>query len=186
MPTVRPILLGLAFLLGGCAGPREYAPDSPHYAYPADLKIDLNRPLAIPPGQASVRLQYGRAVARNGVEETEPYCIFEIDTVSDSPQAVQPDRFRITRFQRRVETFSGMPALPWHVVAIGNDDDGGPSLLYFISEFRLHSATQPGVRSLTCQVNQAGAAIPRHLTLAEIRQALGTYFSLELPRQSSV
>jgi hypothetical protein len=38
------------------------------------------------------------------------------------------------------------------------------------------------VRRLLCQHDQlaAGAGLPRHLTLAEIRQALGDFFAIEL------
>lgn len=184
MTVHRPILigLGLAALLSGCAGAREYGPESPHYAYPAGLTVELLRPLAIPPGEASVRLQYGRTVARNGVQEVDPYCIFEIDTVSDAVQMVAPARFRVTRIGRRMETFSGMPALPWRAIAAGLGRDDGPSHIYFVTEFRLQADGRPAVRALTCQHNVANVAVPHHLTLAEMRHALGDYFSLELPR----
>jgi len=185
MTVYRSLLfLGLAALSGACSSTPEYAPDSPHYAYPADMRLNLTRPLTIPAEQATLRLQYGHPVARNGVEESQPYCIFELDTVAATPQQVRPDTFRVTRFQRRVETASAMPTRPWRVAgpAVGFDDR--PSHLYYISEFRLHSDAQPQVRALACQSNQAaaGIAIPRHLTLAEIRRALGEYFVVELPR----
>lgn len=186
MPTYRPILagLGLAALLGACAGNRDYGPDSPYYAYPGDMRINLTRALEIPPGEATLRFQYGRTVARNGVQETDPYCIFELDTVSESPQQVAAESFRITRMERRVETFSGMPAIALPTVGRGLGRDDGPSHVYYITQFRLHSDRQAKVRTLACQHNQAsaGIAVPRHLTLAEIRQALGDQLVLELPR----
>lgn len=174
--------LGLAALLAGCAGAHEYGPNSPYYTYPVGMTIELLQPLAIPPGEASVRLQYGRTVARNGVQEVDPYCVFEIDTVSASAQTVPPARFRVIRVQRRMETFSGMPALPWRAFAVGLGRDDGPSHLYYVTEFRLQANGHPVVRSLACQHNVADVAIPRHLTMAEMRQALGNYFSLDLAR----
>lgn len=186
MPTIRVLLpaVALAALLGGCATGKPYGPDSPYFDYPLDMHIALLRPLEIEPGSATARLQYGRVVARNGVFDYDAHCIFEIDTVSEATQQVRPDVFRVTRFQRRIQDFAGMP-----VAAVGKlfavfDDDGGPSQAYYISEFRLHSDAQPQVRALTCQSDQnaAGIAIRRHLTLAEIREALGDWFRLDLPR----
>lgn len=180
-----PATLATALLLAGCQSQPPYPVDSPHYAYPRGLAIHLVQALEIPPGAATVRLQYGRPVARNGVQEVDPHCIFELDTVGDAVQRVAPDSFSVTRIQRREQTFSGMPAWPqpWpRSLRVGWDDDG-PSHLYYLTEFRLHSPRQPAVRSLTCQSNQmsAGIAIMRHLSLPEMRGALGDYFRLELP-----
>lgn len=178
MTIHHPILLGigLSALLAACA-------DTPRQASSA-LMLSLRQALTVPPNEATVRLQYGHTVARNGVQETDPYCILELATVSAAAQTVPPGSFRITRSQHRVETFSGMPVMPAPHFGGGIGGDGGPSQMYFITEFRLQSDAQPGVRSLTCQHDQgaAGVGIPRHLTLAQMRQALGDYFVLDLPR----
>jgi hypothetical protein len=176
----------LALVLAGCQSNRPHTEASPYYGYPRGLGISLVKPLEIPPDSATVRLQYGRVVARNGVEESQPHCIFEIATVRDTAQPVAPDSFAVTRIQRRVQTFSGMPVFPYYTdynMKVGWGDDDYPSHLYYLTEFRLHSDRQPLVRSLTCQSNQmaAGIAIMRHLTLAEIRGALGDYFRLDIP-----
>jgi hypothetical protein len=179
-----PTLLSLAILLGGCAQTGGNHPDSSPYDSHGDVRVNLVQALEIPPGEATVRLQYGRIVARNGVQETDPYCIFELETVSDQPQPVRPGSFPVTGFQRRIESFSGMPAVRWNPLGRGIGRDNGPSQMYYISEFRLRSEDQPKVRALTCQVDQGSAGIssPRHLTLAEMSQALGRFFSLELRR----
>jgi len=183
----------LATSLIGCAQTRNYPPDSPHYAYPGGARLTLDKPVDIPPDAATARLQYGGLVARNGVREEDPYCIFEIDTVKAEAQRIAPDRLTITGIQRRVQTFAGMPAWPYaygferrHLhragfQRIGFSDDDSPSQIYFLTEFRLRSAKQPQIRALTCLHNQMmpGVSIMRHLTLPEIRQALGSYFTLE-------
>lgn len=180
----------IAILPLGCGHVPEYPPDSPYYAYPGGARLTLNRTIEIPPDSATVRLQFGRPVARNGVHEEEPYCIFELETVSPTIQRVEPDRLTVTSIERRVRTFAGLPywpthhglrrhAVPWRV---GFADDDGPSQLYFITEFRLKSDQQPNVRALACQHNQMmpGVAIMRHLTLPEIRGALGGWFTLDV------
>ncbi len=179
--------------LAGCAQPSAYPPDSPHYAYPAGVRLVLERAVDIPPDAATVRFQYGQPVARNGVREEDPYCIFEVNTVAADSQRVAPDTLRVTAIERRIETFAGMPAWPGftrfglhershHGRRVVFDDDDGPSQIYYVTRFRLASAAQPDVRALTCQHNQMmpGVAIMRHVTLPEIRGALGAWFTLEL------
>ncbi len=183
---ILPILLALT--LGACASPGDHGPDSPYHAFPEQMRLTLHQPLAIPAEAATVPLQSGRIVPRNGVQEQEPHCVFEVNTVATSQQTVQPGTFQVTRVQRRVQTFSGMPVFHHYSLfrphRVGLDRGDGPSHVYFITEFRLRSEQQPDVRSLTCLHNQAAPASPfaRHLTLGEMRQALGAYFSLELPR----
>lgn len=168
-------------VLAGCASPGKYGPDSPYYGYPGGGRFILHQPLEIEADAATVRLQFGKVVARNAVQEEEPHCIFEINTVRDQPQRVAPDSFEITGVRRSITTFSGMPAL-FGPMRVGFDRDGSPSHIYYKTEFMLRSDRQPDVRAMTCQSNQMapGIAIMRHLTAAEIRQALGQVFSLSL------
>jgi len=176
-----PVFLLSLAMLAGCANPERYGADSPHYGYPGGGRFTLNQPLEIEANAATARLQFGRVVARNAVQEEEPHCIFEVNTVLDRPQRVEPDTFEITGVRRSITTFSGMPAL-FGTMRVGFDRDGSPSHIYYKTEFSLRSARQPDVRAMTCQSNQMtpGIAIMRHLTVAEIRQALGHVFSLSL------
>lgn len=174
--------LGLS-LLAGCATVQDLGPSSPHFRYPEGTRLSLNQAVEIQPGEASVRLQFGRIVPRNGVQEQEPHCIFEIDTVRDTVQRIEPDVFTVTRVDRGV-WMSAFPVAA--ALRVGLGDHSGPTLIYYQTEFRLRSARQPGVRSLLCQSNQNAAGIHpnmRHLTLEEIRQALGAIFTIHLPDQ---
>jgi hypothetical protein len=172
-------ILATAALLAGCAN----APDP--LAQADRGRLVLNEALTIPPNAATARLQYGKVVAFNAVQEHDPFCVFEIDTVAPDPQTVSPASFAIIRVNRSVETFAGLPAFPgFQTLRVGfGDHDGRPSHLYYKTQFRLHDPGQ-GVRALTCMSNQMAPGIPvmRHLSLAEIRQALGGILSLELPR----
>ncbi|TCJ11827.1 hypothetical protein EZJ19_14310 [Parasulfuritortus cantonensis] len=185
MPSQRTLLAAFvpAAVLAACAADTGRGPESPYYAYPA-VGVRLLKPLTIPADQASVRLQNGHPVARNGVEETEPYCILEIATVAAAEQTVAAGDFPVARVQRRVESFSGMPVFGTSVFGTGTGHDDGPSQVYYVTQFTLHAPGRPEVRSLTCQHNQAtaGVGIPHHLTLAQMRAALGDYILLDLPR----
>jgi hypothetical protein len=158
-------------LLAGCAGTPTNRPDAG--------RLDLLAPLTIPPGEASVRLQYGKPVARYAVREYDPFCVFEINTLSDSPQTVRLDNFRITRVVQSIDTIATLP----HPTPVGSSSDDRPSNIYYKTLFTLQSEQQPGVRSLTCLSNQNMPGVfpfMRFLKLEEIRQALGQDFRLEL------
>ncbi|MHB0975392.1 MAG: hypothetical protein ACYC0P_14245 [Thiobacillus sp.] len=176
----------LALLLAGCAGLQSPDPASPYYAYSAGWVAQLNRPLTIPAGAATVRLQYGHVVPRNGVQEQDPYCVVELDTVSDAPQTLQPGRFEVWRVTRSISPIAAAVKSPLvRVLHVDNDDPRDTSFLYYITAFRLRDPAQPNLRGMTCAWNQmAPGNLPlmRHLTLGEIRGALGGWITLIPPR----
>ena len=176
-------VMGLALLLGGCAGLESHNTASPYYAYSTGWVAQLNRPLVIPADSATVRLQYGHIVPRNSVQEQDPFCVVELDTVRAEPQVLQPGRFEVWRVTRSISTIT--VAAPTPFVRAGLVDDDGPTFLYFITEFRLRDPTQPALRGMRCAWNQmapGNQALMRHLTLDEIRGALGDRMSLIPPK----
>ena len=180
---MKAIWMGIALWLGGCTGLQSADPASPHYAYSAGWTVQLNRPLTIPPGAATVRLQYGRIVPRNSVQEHDPFCVVELDTVRDEPQILQPGRFEVWRVTRSVNPITAAVKSPLIKVAF-MDDDGDPSFLYFITEFRLRDPAQPDLRGMRCAWNQmapGNRVLMRHLTLDEMRGALGDWITLMPP-----
>lgn len=184
MSTMRVALAGgLAALLSACAGFDDYSQDSAHYRYGSGWILQLNRTLEIGADEASVRLQSGRIVPRNSVQEQRPFCVFEIATVRSVPQAVAPGRFEIWQVQRRVSTIAdaGAPAAPVGPVALVWGGDS-PSFLYYKTEFRLRAPDRPELIGLTCMHDQLGTyGIMRHLTLDEIGATLGEWFSIIPP-----
>jgi hypothetical protein len=183
MTRLPSALLGL-LLLAGCQTDAALPRDAATGSGLTVTAIRLDRPLTIPAGSATVRLQFGHTVASNATQETEPYCSFELATVRAAPQPVEPERFEVVRIERRVRDFAGMPVMPRAFVPglFGGDDE--PSQAYFITEFRLRSGPHAQARSLTCQVNALGLPLSgqRYLTLNEMRAALGDYFSFETTR----
>jgi len=182
---MKVIGIGLLLLLGGCASLTSPDTASPYYAYTSGWVAQLHRPLSIPPDAATVRLQYGRIVPRNSVQEYDPFCIVELDTVRAEVQILQPGRFEVWRV-RRSTSFITVAASPL-VRAAYADDDGDPSFLYYITEFRLRDPAQPTLRAMTCAWNQmtpANRPLMRHLTLHEIQGALGDWISLIPPKET--
>ncbi len=181
---MKIIGIGLALLLGGCAGLESPDPASPYYAYTTGWTAQLKRPLTIEPASATVRLQFGRIVPRNSVQEYAPFCVVELNTVSDEAQTLQPGRFEVWRVTRSVSTIAAA-ASPFVKVGL-MVDHSEPSFLYYKTEFRLRDAAQPKLRSMTCMWDQMAPGnrpLMRHLTLDEIRQALGDWMTLIPPKE---
>ncbi len=177
--------LGLS-LLAGCAGLQSPDPASPYYAYTTGWTVQLNRPLTIPADAATVRLQYGRIVPRNSVQEHDPFCVVELDTVRPEPQTLQPGRFEVWRVTRSIDPVSA--AVPSPLLKVRHvEDDGDPTFLYYVTAFRLRDPAQPNLRGMRCAWNQmapGNRALMRHLTLAEIRSALGGWITLVPPKEA--
>ena len=181
---MKMIVMGLVLVLGGCAGLESPNPASPYYAYSTGWVAQLNRSLTIPADSATVRLQHGRIVARNGVQEQDPFCVVELNTVSDAPQTLRPGRFAVQRVTRSVSTIAAA-ASPYVKAGLGVDNSG-PSFLYFKTEFRLRDAAQPSLRGMTCMWDQMAPGnrpLMRHLTLDEIRSAVGDWMTLIPPKE---
>ncbi|OZA31114.1 MAG: hypothetical protein B7X93_00750 [Hydrogenophilales bacterium 17-61-9] len=182
---MKAMVAGLAWLLGGCASLGSPNPASPYYAYSPGWVARLERPLTIPRDAATVRLQYGEVVPRNSVQEHDPYCVVELNTVRAEPQVLQPGRFEVWRVTRSVETLAAT-ASPFLKTRYAFDDTG-PSFLYYKTEFHLRDPAQPDLRSLTCawdQMAPGNRALMRHLALDEIRSALGDWIALIPPGES--
>ncbi len=182
---MKAIGIGLVLMLGGCAGLGSSDPASPYYAYSTGWSVQLHRPLTIPPEAATVRLQYGRIVPRNSVQEQDPFCVVELDTVGNAPQTLQPGHFDVMQVTRSISPVLAGGAHSPFVKARLVFDDGDPSFLYYITTFRLRDHAQPNLRMMTCAWNQmapGNRALMRHLSLAEIRSALGDWMSLIPPK----
>lgn len=176
------VLLGMA-VLAACAPLQSSDPASPHYAYSTGWTVRLERPLTIPAGAATVRLQYGRIVPRNSVQEHDPFCIVGLETVSETAQTLQPGRFEVWRVTRSIDPVSAAVATPLVRTRL-IEDDGDPSFLYFVTAFRLRDPAQPALRGMRCAWNQMAPGnrhLMRHLSLAEIRAALGAWMTLLPP-----
>ncbi|MBZ0068369.1 MAG: hypothetical protein K8F26_06085 [Thiobacillus sp.] len=177
--------IGLVLLLSGCVSLESADPASPYYAYSSGWVVRLNRSLDIPPDAATVRLQYGRIVPRNSVQEHDPFCVVELDTVSSQIQTLLPGRFEVWKVTRSVSSIAAASSPFIKTGRSGGDDS--PTFLYFKTEYRLRDSSQPNLRSMTCAWNQmapGNRALMRHLTLDEIRQALGDWMTLIAPGRS--
>jgi hypothetical protein len=177
---MRTILLLLSLtLVAGCqyVPPRDIG--SPFFSPPAGSQLRLTRPLTIPANDAGVFIQYGKP--QYSVWQPDRYypsCDFELRTRSSHERVVEPDTFTVTRTVRETENVMLAPA----IVASHDTGNGAPHENYMTILY-LHSDKQPDVFRMTCQ-HWEDPSDAQHLTIKQIRQALGDLFTLTLPEKA--
>lgn len=149
------LLMVCVGLLAGCQTTSD-DPGSIWFRIPKGSRLVLNKPLQIPEGRAHIMLQHGTAATAAG--EFEVNCRFEIRELG--PQVVEPDTFLIARTGNGRSWFNE------------------PHTMIFFMDLDLRSERQPGVLPMRCQ-DWDDPLIGRPITVREVQEALGDYFTFE-------
>jgi hypothetical protein len=147
------------FLLAGCQTLATNNPASINFSIPPGSRLILNKALTIPAGEAHVILQHGEPGP--AANEFEVNCRFEVRDLG--PRLIQPDTFLITSWGSQ------------------RDWVNEPSIMRFYKVFYLTSEHQAGILPMTCQ-DWNYPLIGRPVTVREIQEALGSYFTFEFAR----
>jgi hypothetical protein len=188
-PVVIPLL---AALLASCqSAAYEGDENSPFYLIPAGSSVTLNRELTIPAEQVAVFLQGGEVASSGKINQYYPHCKFELRHRRDTARTVQPDRFEITKVTPEIGHSVALDGLQLAGVSVGiginigsRGDGDGASLQTWSTRMTLRSARQPEVFRLSC----GQTALPhegRHVSINEMRKALGAVITLQLPSSRS-
>lgn len=184
----RAALLALAALLAACRGAPVAFEDSPYAVIPPGSTLMLTRDLTIPAERASLFVQGGEVRPYADVNSYYPHCRLEVERVLDTPQVVKADTFVIEKIVRQdIPRLADARIGALDAAGDGNrgnrlvtaSDAGDAGTWTYATHFRLRSARQPEVRELTCQ-DWEDPVRAVHLTLRQIRQALGGLFVLQL------
>jgi hypothetical protein len=138
-------------------------------------RVDILVPQVIPPASARARYQGGERVPV--VDEYEPHCELEVNTVSPSERVVQPGRFTVVGGGTAVlsDPDARLPLYgPFVDLACGD-------AVYYEVEYRLASELQPDVRLLRCRQAFAVCGPDEHHYPSRdvVRQTLGEGFFIE-------
>jgi hypothetical protein len=163
--------------LGSCVHSHVGDEQSPFFTPPAGSRLLLKQALTIPAEMVGVFIQGGRAVGNRDVDQYYPHCRLEVRERLDTAQTVEPDEFLVQRVRRDIEVVSNTPAAPLRRVS------HGPSFFVYRTLLDLKSARQPQVRILICQY-WGHPALDNHLSIHDIRRALGELMVLQLPTPS--
>ena len=153
--------------------------DSQVFSVSLGSTFTLNREITIQPDQVSVYLQNGKIERVGDVDFYRPHCKFELFTISEQARVVKPDTFVVTRIVDQREDVSRQ----WpRYAALGMADSGGdtgPIHMTFSTTMYLESEIQPDVFRMNCK-RWDWPNIGEYLSINEMRQALGDYFTLSL------
>lgn len=169
----RLLLPVVLVLLSACATSARYEgrEDSPFYLIPAGSRVTLNRDIAIAADQLAVYIQGGQLLPRPQLNSYRPYCKFELRELSPAPRTVTPDEFTVTRVRQNI--FYSHAAFQ----RLASVDDNGTSVAVYTTIMELRSARQPEVLRLLCEQWNVPPD-SHHVSIAEMRRALGGYFAL--------
>jgi hypothetical protein len=152
-------LAGVA-LLAGCQTLQSTDPAKINFRIPPDSRLVLNKELTIPAATAHVVLQHG--AVGPAANEWEVNCRFEVRDLG--PRVIQPDTFLITRWGSQ------------------RDWVNEPNTLRFYKFFNLKSERQADIQPMVCQY-WSYPLIGRPLTIRQVQEALGEYFTFEFTGQ---
>lgn len=176
----RRMLLSVLLVLGACqSAPMAFDDHSASYPPPVGSRFTLKQELTIPAGSAHVDLQRGQPVSLHQLNQYHPYCRLDVREVRETPQVLVPDEFVVKRVNRQTTDLVVQRSAYLRVQQV-SENDGGPTFMIYRTIFDLKSARQPQVRRLTCE-QWDRPALGNHLSLKDIRAALGSYFDVVLP-----
>ena len=156
-----PMVLLLAALTG-CGNPMAVKNDvdSQFFYIRPGSKLILHQDVDIGSGSSHASFQHGKVVP--GLDNYTVGC--ELDVRNLGPGTVSAGTFTISRAESSQEWISQ------------------PNIMRFYRVIYLRSDTQPDVLRLTCQ-DWDGPLMGADITVPEIREALGAYFSFEFAQQ---
>ena len=171
----------LIIWLTGCQGSllqMEADENSRYFRIPVDSKLILQQALVVPARSDRLYFQKGRVSQFQYVNEYLPYCALSLYAKKDAEYRIAPDTF-IVRKMHRQHLFDLAMAPPLFAQL---EPGGGMTYQVVATLMEIRSVKQPDVIRMTC----ANWGIPQdiaHLTLGQMREALGDWFLLKLPKQ---
>ena len=171
----------LAVLLSACSAVDTKDQNSWYFSVPVGSTLVLNQVLTIDRDQVASYVQDGKVLPEKAVDKYRPNCKFEIYTMSEQSRPVQPDNFEVIKVVDNIETST--LAAPVQVASRGIMLGYGAldkSYIYnYATMMYLSSALQEDVYRMTCQ-HWEDIMEDRYLTTAQMRQAMGDVFTLQI------
>lgn len=182
---MRKTLIMFSFtLLGGCVTQYQGDEKSPHFVVPAGSTVILHRELQYPPDEVGVYFQNGKIVAKALMDLYRPHCRLELYHKVNQVQTVKPDRFTVLKATQEILHSVQLPVMlaggarrPHPGIGFTSDIPG-PELM--ATRMMLQNPQQPNVYSLTCGHLESPPVHAAHLTIQQIRQALGDIITLQI------
>ena len=149
---------------------------SPESAALTGATLTLNTAITVDAHRATAYIQGGRVTPPPELDRYHAHCVIELRQVRDVARRIEPDRFTVSRV--RTDVYHAGAAGPY-LAALKVGADATPGYMMWTTELYLRSDRQPDVLRLSCQHLEDPASLPRHVTIAEMRKALGEIATLE-------
>ncbi len=179
------LTLGSVLLVTACTPLSVYDQQAKRHRPFQGGTLVLHQDMVFPAGRTRIYLQAGSPGP--GVNEFQPHCQLEINTLAPVPQRVVADHFTITgistRSDRMVEARALQLAATAGLSAVGAffaNGDSGESRQMEAYLFHLHSDSQPDVRLLLCGGAFDDPGRARRPSVQEMMAALGKVATLIL------
>jgi len=160
---------------------------SPFYVPPVGSRVVVKQRLTVPPGKTRVFLQFGKVIPRSARDDYAVNCNFDINTLNDSPRFIEAGIYTVTRSLRHSDDVVSREPLRLAAsgslagMMFGDYDNGGTPVLFEEVVLTLTSTPPSDVRELACRGAMDEPLEMQLPTLAEMRQALGAYATIEVP-----
>ncbi len=189
------VITGL-LIFSACSQWQVTDPSSEYFMPLPGSKVIVHQRLDVPPGRTRVFFQYGKLIPHRSIFEYDVNCELEISKLADTVRFIEPGTYTVIRTRRQDESViqnetNDVPvllaALSTQIADIhaGVDDRGGSSMQFEIIRLRLQGEGGSLLRELACRGPLADPVNMRMPTIAEMRQALGKYVSIETPQEKN-
>ena len=159
---VVPVVL-VVVSIAGCANIMAVKDDvnSQFFYIRPGSKLILHKDVNIPKERSHTSFQHGKVVS--GLDNYTVGCVLDVRNLG--PGTVSAGTFTVSRAESSQEWISR------------------PNIMKFYRVIYLQSDTQPGVLRLTCQ-DWDGPLLGTDISVPEMREALGAYFSFEFAQKT--
>lgn len=169
-------LLIVIMFLAACSSPVTKNPDSYLYSVPVGSSLRLNKTITIPANLARRFFQDGKVVNESDINIYYPHCSLLMNNLVEYERSLPPTEFTIIRVLDD-EEYARRYVLYASNVVSGDSLGDGPSIVGYVTYYYLQSSSAPNVRSLEC-IQWDDPVNVEYLSINEIKQALGKYFTL--------
>ncbi len=141
-------------------------------------QLILNQDIRIPEQSAGIYLQNGKVKSESEIDLYYPNCRLEVRDLHNKPQTIKADTFivyRVNWIEEDVLLHSNLYA------ASGIIQVSSPTADDYITTLDIRSEQQSNVTRLICRHWEDPTGFAEHLTLRQIRSALGEIFTLTPP-----
>ena len=174
-------VFSILIMLSACSLNETSDESSYYHSVAVGSSIVLHQPVLIGADQVATYVQNGELMSYDAVNKYQPNCKFEIYTMSEQSRTVEPDTFEIIRVVDEIESSSisksTQVALRGDAFMLGLLDMS--YVFNYATMMYLKSDKQQDVYRMTCQ-HWEDIRDDRHLTIEQMRQAMGEVFTLKL------